>query len=69
MDRVFGLSAEADLERLMRAAERAGVALGCIDVDDPPFALPGDAPTTPWTFSRLGAWAVTAGLAVAFLIL
>ncbi|QCI68909.1 hypothetical protein [Phreatobacter stygius] len=70
MDRVLGFqTVEADLARLMRTAERAGLALGCIDPEETRLVLPGDEIASAWTFGRIGAWAITGALAVAFLVL
>jgi hypothetical protein len=70
MDRVLGLvTVEADMAKLMRAAERAGLALGCIDPDETGLVLPGDEKDPAWTLGRIGAWAVTGALAAAFLVL
>lgn len=70
MDRVFGLvTVEADMAKLMRAAERAGLALGCIDPEETSLVLPGDAKDPDWTLGRIGAWAITMVLAGAFLVL
>lgn len=69
MGRVLGMTdLETDLADLMRAAERAGCALACIDADIDNLALPGDTPATPIA-SRLGAWTITLSLAAAFLVL
>jgi hypothetical protein len=70
MDRVLGFqSVEADLAKLMRAAERAGLALGCIDPEETQLVLPGDETDPTWTLGRIGAWTITGALAVAFLML
>jgi len=70
MDRVLGLATvEADMAKLMRAAERAGIALGCIDPEETGLVLPGDQKDPSWTLGRIGAWAITGALAAAFLIL
>ncbi|PTM57393.1 hypothetical protein [Phreatobacter oligotrophus] len=70
MDRVLGLvTIEQDMAKLMRAAERAGLALGCIDPEETSLVLPGDETDSAWTLGRIGAWAVTMALAGAFLIL
>jgi len=70
MDRVLGLvTVEADMAKLMRAAERAGLALGCIDPEETQLFLPGDQTDPTWTLGRIGAWAITGALAVAFLVL
>ncbi|KAF0120586.1 MAG: hypothetical protein FD152_4107 [Xanthobacteraceae bacterium] len=60
MDRVLGLvTVEADMAKLMRAAERAGLALGCIDPEETSLVLPGDVKDPEWTLGRIGAWAIT----------
>ncbi|QCK87703.1 hypothetical protein E8L99_19075 [Phreatobacter aquaticus] len=70
MDRVLGLvNVEADLAKLMRAAERAGLALGCIDPEETGLVLPGDEKDPAWTLGRVGAWLITGALAGAFLVL
>ncbi len=70
MDRVLGLvTVEQDMAKLMRAAERAGLALGCIDPEETSLVLPGDETDPAWTLGRIGAWAVTLTLAATFLIL
>lgn len=70
MDRVLGLvTVEQDMAKLMRAAERAGLALGCIDPEETSLVLPGDEQSAEWTLGRIGAWVITMGLAAAFLVL
>jgi hypothetical protein len=70
MDRVLGLvNVEADLAKLMRSAERAGLALGCIDPEETDLKLPGDFVEPSWTLGRVGAWLLTGALAGAFLVL
>ena len=70
MERVLGLvTVEADMAKLMRAAERAGLALGCIDPEETSLVLPGDAKDPDWTLGRIGAWAITMALAAAFMLL
>jgi len=53
----------------MRAAERAGLALGCIDPEETQLVLPGDPVASSWSLGRIGAWTITGALAVAFLVL
>ncbi|MDP2802881.1 MAG: hypothetical protein Q8O26_13455 [Phreatobacter sp.] len=70
MDRVLGLvTVEQDLAKLMRAAERAGLALGCIDPEETSLVLPGDEKSAEWTLGRIGAWVVTVALSATFLVL
>lgn len=70
MDRLLGLATiETDMTRLMRAAERAGLALGCIDPEETRLVLPGDESEPSWTLGRVGAWGVTCAMAAAFLLL
>ncbi|MFN3855290.1 MAG: hypothetical protein ACK4M0_12925 [Phreatobacter sp.] len=71
MDRLLGLATfETDMTRLMRVAERAGLALGCIDPEETKLVLPGDQVASPsWTLGRIGAWGVTCAMAAAFLLL
>ena len=70
MERVLGLvTVEADMAKLMRAAERAGLALGCIDPEETGLVLPGDRHEPGWTLGRIGAWVITGSLAAAFLML
>lgn len=70
MERVLGFqTVEADLAKLMRAAERAGLALGCIDPEETQLVLPGDPVAPTWSLGRIGAWTITGALAVAFLVL
>jgi hypothetical protein len=70
MDRVLGLvNVEQDLAKLMRAAERAGLALGCIDPEETNLVLPGDEADPSWTLGRIGAWVITGALAATFLVL
>ena len=70
MGRVLGVTDfETDLAHLMRAAERAGLSLACIETEDMGLALPGDVPAARFDLGRIGAWAVTVSLAVTFLVL
>jgi hypothetical protein len=65
--RALGLfDGESDVAHLMRVAERAGLALACID-EASREPLPGDVIHTG--LGRLSAWVATISLTVAFLIL
>lgn len=59
---------EADLAELMRAAERAGLALACIDAEESRLVLPGDEPAARVSLGRVAAWTVTAGLTAVILL-
>lgn len=66
MERFSGTAAvTADLDRLYRAAERAGYVLGCIDVDEPEAFL-SNRPTA-MTYTQFGLSVIA--LAALFLML
>jgi hypothetical protein len=66
MERFSGTSAVmADLDRLYRAAERAGYVLGCIDVDEPA----GFSSHRPTAMTYMQFWMSVLGLSAVFLML
>ncbi len=66
LERSFGAAAvAADMSRLYRAAEQAGYALGCIDVEDPDDFLSGK----PTALTHIQFWFSVAGLSALFLMM